>query len=54
MSEMKEQKQQVIPKIDDDEAGNIDYEHSGKSVNNHHYIPRQDFNNYNAGGGGTP
>lgn len=23
-----------------------------KSVNNHHYIPREDFNNFGGGGGG--
>lgn len=27
-----------------------DLEHPGASVNNHHSIPRQDFNNYSGGG----
>ncbi|KAF7119347.1 hypothetical protein RHSIM_Rhsim13G0096900 [Rhododendron simsii] len=34
-----------------DEEGRFEY--PGSSVNNHHNIPRQDFNNYN-GGSGTP
>ncbi|KAJ1425932.1 hypothetical protein SESBI_10658 [Sesbania bispinosa] len=35
----------------EDENNNPGYGYSGTGVNNHHYIPRQDYNN-NGGGGG--
>ncbi|KAL6979350.1 hypothetical protein U1Q18_021016 [Sarracenia purpurea var. burkii] len=31
----------------------VGFEYSDSSVSNHHYIPREDFNNYNNGGGAT-
>ncbi|KAK9280142.1 hypothetical protein L1049_013829 [Liquidambar formosana] len=40
--EMREQEQRHLV---DDEEGKAENS-AGSSVNNHHYIPRQDFNNY--------
>ncbi|KAH7863757.1 hypothetical protein Vadar_021609 [Vaccinium darrowii] len=36
----------------ENEKGKLDS--TGSSVNNHHYIPREDFNNFNGGSSGTP
>ena len=38
------------PLFDDEK---VDVGYGGSSVNNHHYIPREDFNNNINGGGGN-
>lgn len=42
--EMQKQEQRIP--LANDEA----FDHSGTSLDNHHQIPRQDFNNYGGGG----
>ncbi|KAG7950221.1 hypothetical protein I3843_13G101400 [Carya illinoinensis] len=35
---------------EENDKGNVGYDAAVRSVNNHHYIPREDFNNFGGGG----
>ena len=45
MAEMHEHEQRQL--VENDES--MGFEYSGSSVNNHHDIPRKDFNNFSGG-----
>ncbi|OAY51581.1 hypothetical protein MANES_04G017800v8 [Manihot esculenta] len=39
--------------VEENKDVNVGYTYPGSSVNNHHYIPRQDFNNNGGDGSGN-
>lgn len=43
--------QQAQQETDESEKDGQDDQYPGSTVNNHHYIPREDFNKHNGGNG---